>query len=204
MRFIRIDRTFLYIILSFLLSVSQVFAWGSDGHQTVGAIADKLIENKHAGKEVHAILGNMTLQDVAVWADCARGIDPKQNFEYKPKYHNKACEIFETKEGEAEMKDYVLRNDHNCDPQPEDNSCHTEYHYADVSIQHDHYERSYVGTRSDDVVAAIVASIHALKGEPVPSPFNIKDKREALMLLAHFVGDVHQPLHVGAVYLAGR
>jgi hypothetical protein len=33
-----------------------------------------------------------------------------------------------------------------------------------------------------------------------------KDETEALFLLSHFVGDVHQPLHVGAVYLdaAGR
>jgi len=29
----------------------------------------------------------------------------------------------------------------------------------------------------------------------------IEGKREALLLLVHYVGDIHQPLHVGAVYL---
>jgi hypothetical protein len=32
-------------------------------------------------------------------------------------------------------------------------------------------------------------------------PFNIAGQREAVFLLAHFTGDVHQPLHVGAIYL---
>jgi hypothetical protein len=40
-----------------------------------------------------------------------------------------------------------------------------------------------------------------LQGEPAPAPFDIKDRREALLLLSHYVGDVAQPLHVGAVYL---
>ncbi|WP_409362753.1 S1/P1 nuclease [Bradyrhizobium sp. CIR18] len=29
----------------------------------------------------------------------------------------------------------------------------------------------------------------------------MKDKKEALFVLSHLVGDLHQPLHVGAVYL---
>src|SRR5262249_34048019 len=36
------------------------------------------------------------------------------------------------------------------------------------------------------------------------APFAIKDKKEALFLLAHFVGDLHQPLHVGAIYLDSK
>ncbi len=35
----------------------------------------------------------------------------------------------------------------------------------------------------------------------MPAPFSFKDNKEALLLLAHFVGDMHQPLHIGAVYL---
>jgi hypothetical protein len=44
-------------------------------------------------------------------------------------------------------------------------------------------------------------ALHVLKGDPEPAPFNIKNKREALLLLAHFAGDIHQPLHDGAIYL---
>jgi len=58
-----------------------------------------------------------------------------------------------------------------------------------------------VGRRDDDVVAAATAMIRVLQGRAAPAPFVIRDKREALLLLAHYVGDLHQPLHVGAIYL---
>src|SRR5205814_265690 len=50
-------------------------------------------------------------------------------------------------------------------------------------------------------MSAINAAVTVLKGNPSPDPFKIKDKTEVLFLLSHFVGDVHQPLHVGAIYL---
>jgi hypothetical protein len=100
------------------------------------------------------------------------------------------------------MSDFVKRNDTNCVRKPTEESCHKQYHYADVATQHARYAMGLIGTRNDDVVAAISATVHVLKGNPAPAPFNIKNKREALLLLAHYVGDVHQPLHVGAIYLS--
>ena len=49
----------------------------------------------------------------------------------------------------------------------------------------------------------IGAAVAVLSDKPVapPFPFSIKDKKEALLMLAHFLGDLHQPLHVGSVYL---
>ena len=76
---------------------------------------------------------------------------------------------------------------------PGDESCHKAYHYTDEAIQRSKYALGSAGTRDFDVVAAITAAIHVLKGEPAPPPFNIKDKREALLMLAHYVGDIHQP-----------
>jgi len=99
------------------------------------------------------------------------------------------------------MEDYVRRNWDNCRRNLKDDPCHKQYHYADVAIQHDHYERIYAGTSDHDIVSAIEAAIAVLQGQPAPTPFSIKDQQEALFLLAHFVGDVHQPLHVGAVYI---
>jgi hypothetical protein len=43
-----------------------------------------------------------------------------------------------------------------------------------------------------------------LEGNPAPGPFSIIDKKEALFMLAHFIGDLHQPLHVAAVYLGAN
>lgn len=40
-----------------------------------------------------------------------------------------------------------------------------------------------------------------LQGGQSPAPFSFKDSREALLVLAHYVGDIHQPLHVGSIYL---
>jgi hypothetical protein len=51
------------------------------------------------------------------------------------------------------------------------------------------------------VVSAINAAIAVLTDKTPPPPFAIRDKKEALLLLTHFVGDLHQPPHVGAVYL---
>jgi hypothetical protein len=176
------------------------FAWGPDGHRTVGTLAEKLIAGTNAATQVHALLGTLSLADVAVWADCAKGVNPSTfKYEHPGKYPE--CKIFETPTGEAEMEDFVRRNATNCPLKPGEEICHKQYHYTDVAIQHQTYLLGFVGTRDDDIVGAIIATTHVLKGDPAPAPFNIKDKLEALRLLAHYAGDIHQPLHVGAVYL---
>ena len=189
------------LALSIALFATAAAPWGADGHHTVGAIADRLIAGTHAQAQVNALLGGLTLEQAAVWADCAKGVDPGKDFAYTSAGKYPECAIFETPAGEAEMVDFVKRNDTNCPRAPGDASCHTQYHYTDEAIQRKRYQPGDVGTRNFDVVAAISATIHVLKGEPAPAPFDIKDKREALLLLAHYVGDIHQPLHVGAVYL---
>ena len=76
-------------------------AWSENGHQTVGAIADLLIQGSNAGTQVTSILGTaggqqLTLQSVSVWADCVRGIQPDRGFSYDAdRYHVQACAIFE-------------------------------------------------------------------------------------------------------------
>ncbi|RZJ07865.1 MAG: hypothetical protein EOP39_15310, partial [Rubrivivax sp.] len=44
-------------------------------------------------------------------------------------------------------------------------------------------------------------AILVLQGKPTTGQPNFKNAREALIVLIHLVGDLHQPLHVGAVYL---
>lgn len=187
-----------------LALAAQAHAWGPDGHHLVGAVADKLIAGSHAEQQVGAILGTLPLRDAAVWADCAKGVDPTKNYTYQGAGHYAECKIFENADEEAKMSDYVRRNDNNCVRKPSEESCHKQYHYADIAIQHDHYDAGYQGARNDDVVAAISAAVQVLQGQAAPAPFSFKDKREALLLLTHFAGDIHQPLHVGAVYLDAK
>jgi len=175
-------------------------AWGPDGHHTVAAIADKLLAGTNAAAQVRTILGTVSLVDAAVWADCAKGVTVPA-FTYQGAGRYPECAGFETASEEAAMIDFVKRNATNCKPKPTEEVCHKQYHYADIAIQHASYEPTFEGARTDDIASAVRAAIIVLQGAPAPAPFSIKDKREALLLLVHYVGDIHQPLHVGAVYL---
>jgi hypothetical protein len=106
------------------------------------------------------------------------------------------------------MVDYVTRNWSTClykpdGPDKPERGCHNTFHFDDVAIQRSGFDRAFQGTNAHDLVAAIGAALAVLADKPVPLSFafSIKNKREALFLLAHFIGDLHQPLHVGAVYL---
>lgn len=184
-----------------LLAPTTASAWGPIGHQLVGGVAD-LTLNARANAQVAALIG-MPLKLASNWADCAKDVRftaGGAKYTPTPAYH-RYCKTFETPAGIAEMEDYVNRNATNCDQSKNTEQCHKQYHYTDVAIEHDDYEPTFVGTSDHDIVAAIAAATLVLEGKPAPAPFSIKDKPEALLLLAHLVGDIHQPLHVGAVYL---
>jgi hypothetical protein len=148
---------------------------------------------------VAKILG-FELRLAGPWADRVRGVARLPDGKYapsKPEYRI-PCKVFETPSEIARMEDYVSRNWSNC-AFIANHGCGDAYHFADVAMQHDDYSRSFAGTSDHDVVSAT-----NLKGQPAPLPFSIRDKKEALFLLAHLVGDLHQPLHVGPVYLDGN
>jgi S1/P1 nuclease len=193
------------------ITPTAALAWGSPGHQYVGNVAWKLL-NPNARAHVKSLLGpGVSLAEAAVWPDCIRSVDgsPTNGFSYtSDQYTPAACDVFGNSASErARMTDYASRNWINCDYSGQPLKCNLSYHFADVNARrHSDYQLGYFGTGTNDVVQAIKAATAVLKcpsGQTCTpqAPFNIRDKREALFLLAHFVGDVHQPLHVGAVYL---
>jgi hypothetical protein len=192
-----------FLGIALALNVAQpraALAWGPEGHQVVGSIADQLLHD-HAKQEIANILG-FDLRVASTWPDCAKDVvhHPNGTFEYKPDPHfAESCDPFAT--DSRRMVDYVMRNWSNCTYEDKPTNCHKAFHFTDVAIQHDTYDRNDVGTSDHDVVSAINAIILVLQNKPTPQPFSIQDKKEALFLLAHFVGDLHQPLHVGAIYL---
>src|ERR1700761_8071232 len=197
-----IVRVFIVAFIALVSLSDRAFAWAYQGHEVTGAIADQLL-GANARKEVADILG-FELRVAGPWADCARSVArlPDGTFKYAPsdpKYRI-PCTSFETFAETARMEDYVSRNWLDC-MYEKNHGCDEAYHFADVAIQHDDYSPSYAGTTDHDVVSAINAAIAVLRGQPAPLPFSIRDKKEALFLLAHFVGDLHQPLHVGSAYL---
>ena len=192
----------LTLLLICLVSALPARAWSPQGHQTVGAIAETLLAGTHAAREVRDILGEESLGTAALWADCVKGVSerPPQRYVANPRFAE--CQPFQGEAGEREMEDYVRRNVSACRPRKGQESCHRQYHYTDVAVQRSTYAPGLVGTSDHDVVAATQACVRVLRGGPAPAPFDIRSRREALRLLAHLVGDLHQPLHVGVVYLA--
>ncbi|WP_020651474.1 S1/P1 nuclease [Massilia niastensis] len=151
----------------------DAMAWGRDGHRAVGAIADKLLKGSNAQKQIAALLQpGETLASIANWADCVKGT-----------YCGPQTQ---------EMIDYVAGNPR-----------HGEYHYTDVPFQLDRYHDHGVGTFDVDIVQTLKQCIAVLQGktDPALNPHKFT-KRQALILLTHFAGDIHQPLHVGAAFVS--
>ncbi|HEX8604493.1 MAG TPA: S1/P1 nuclease, partial [Pseudoduganella sp.] len=152
---------------------SSALAWGSDGHRAVGAIAAKLLKGSIAEKRIAALLlPGETLESIAVWADCVKG-----NW-CGPQT--------------PEMEAYVAANPR-----------HSEYHYTDVPFQLAAYHDHAAGTADDDIVQTLKSAILVLQGKDTPqtNPHRFTP-RQALLVVAHLAGDIHQPLHVGAAFVS--
>ena len=204
----------IFTALNFLVLVafpSAAVAWGFEGHRVVGSIADKLLDKTNAQQQVQQILNDadsgshgLDLRKSGPWADCVRSVakfdDGKFHYVVDPDHleFEVPCVPFNSVGERARIVDYAKRN-WKCDGI--ERACHTMFHFEDISILQSRFDRSFQGTNNHDVVAVIGAAIAVLKDKPSPAPFSIKDKKEALMLLVHFIGDLHQPLHVGSVYL---
>jgi hypothetical protein len=195
-----------WLLVAWLSAVfaAPAFAWGPEGHQAVGAIADTLLEGHAAQARVRAILGNIPLEQAAVWADCAKGVTSPDGVTFTYRADDRRFPECAPFAGDgAAFERYVSRNWKQCGGAKGREMCHHHYHYADISTRRDRYDAAAVGAREYDVVHAIGAAVAVLQGQPGPPPFAL-DEREALLLLAHLVGDVHQPLHVEAIYLDAR
>ena len=152
---------------------ADALAWGADGHRAVGAIAQQLIKGSNADKQVAALLlPGESLESISIWADTAKG---------------GAGYAVPT----AEQIAYTSANPR-----------HSEYHYTDVPFQHEHYKDGAVGTEDVDIVQSLKQAIAVLQGktDPALNPHNFT-RRQALLIIAHMVGDIHQPLHVGAAFI---
>jgi len=189
-------------LVALALAGTPAQAWGPHGHQAVGAIADQLIAGTPTEKKVRKILGS-TLQTASAWADCARAVElRKGKWLYAQTGVYADCRVFENAASEHALVDFVQRNASRCGGFSTSLQCrHKAYHFVDLPLQHPHYDPALPGTAPYDLVHAINASIVVLQGGPSPAPFDIRGQREALRLLSHYVGDLHQPLHVGAIYL---
>lgn len=167
------------ILLAAVLMPAPAWSWGKKGHRTVGAVADMILENHPQTRaRVRAIL-----------ADAIKS-DPGSE---QPNLHDAALWADCVKGICGPLKTWQLEFKDN-------NGAHGEFHYTDIPLQQPKYASGKAGRNSHDVVQLINYAVSVLRDqESEHAPANISEG-EALWLLAHLVGDIHQPLHVGAVY----
>jgi hypothetical protein len=202
----------LFLFASASLALPQLMpvahAFSGPGHRTVGAIADIRLQGTTAQNHVRSIIARgdpdsgvhaidcvkqprlCTLEKYAVWADCAKGAT------YCP------SELDGNPWFDDEMKAYGLKFTDFSNDVP--NAYHHAFHYADIPIQEHAYRETSHGARKNDAVHVLADCIEFLRNPKGSANPRGLTEREALFLIAHIVGDLHQPLHVGAVYVASN
>jgi hypothetical protein len=178
-----------------VLFVCSSLAYGPTGHEIVGGIADKLLANTPTAARVNALIDGITLEKASVIADEIRGWDKNgvDGLAAFPQYSDHP-------EIDKQLRDFWRANP----PVQALNSAvpsHHWFHYTDVPVLNAaKYSGGKTGRGKWDIVHMINCCIAVLQGEtPENNPRKIT-KPVAVILLAHYVGDIHQPLHVGAEY----
>jgi hypothetical protein len=170
------------------------FAYGPLGHEIVGAIADERLANTPAGEQVSALLDGITLEKAAVIPDEIKGWD-KRGADDPKIFHYSAHPKIDT-----QLRDFWRANQ----PTHDMNSAmpsHHWFHYTDVPVlRAEKYGDGKAGRSKWDVVHMISYCVEVLRGHFPEENERKITKPVAVILLAHYVGDIHQPLHVGAEY----
>ena len=156
----------------FLAPVTSAFAWGDDGHQTVGKIASLRIKPGTARRLAQILKPGETLATIATWADTVK----ERMGQTDPDVDTNAF-----------LQD-ITHNEKN-----------REWHYDDLPLNCKSYQTCTAFAPDNDIVHMLNICIRTLQGHPDPN--HPLSQRNALRLLVHFLGDIHQPLHVGCGYI---
>ena len=156
----------------FLAPGVSALAWGDDGHQTVGKIASLRIKPRTAQKIARILKPGETLANIASWADTVKERMGKPDPD---------------PDTNAFLQD-LAHNEKN-----------REWHYDDLPLNCRNYQTCTGFTPENDVVHMLNVCIRTLQGHPDPN--HPLSQRNALKLLVHFVGDMHQPLHIGCGFI---
>jgi hypothetical protein len=168
-------KRFLTVTLSAAIlfaSASPAFSWGNDGHQTVGRIASLHIKSRTARRISEILKPGETLASISTWADTVK-------------------ERMGTTDPDPDTNAFLQDLTHN--------EKNREWHYDDLPLNCRSYQTCHGFTLDNDIVHMLNACIRTLQGNPDPD--HPLSKRNALRLLVHFLGDIHQPLHVGAGFI---
>ena len=163
-------------------------AYGPLGHEIVGGIADERLANTPTATKVRMLLDGLTLEKAAVIADeikgwDKKGVDDPRSFRYSA-----------YRKIDKQLRDFWRANPPMHDTNPSAPSHHW-FHYTDVPVTPpQRYRDGNAGRSRWDIVHMIPYCVEVLRGR-VPEQNERKiTKAVALILLAHYVADIHQPV----------
>ena len=152
-----------------LLATQVLFAWGANGHRIVAQICyDNLSADVQS--RINKLLGDDYLTQVATWPDYIRS-EPKWDFTQPWHYVT-----IDTDKTVREVMEAAAKND------TIDNVIEAIQFMALVLNENNIEERYHFQKLMDD---------HGV------TPLNGSIDATALAFLVHFIGDIHQPMHVG-------
>ena len=193
---------FIAVLLTVGLLAGSGYAYGGRGHRLVGAIADRRLANtgnEAVKKKLKKLLDGMTLEEVATLPDGIKDWDPKKEDPNNPLPPREPFHVKGHPNIETQLRAFV-----NANPAA-GNPSHHEFHYTDVPVfGNEKYADGQVGRSEFDIVHMIPFCILVLKGQVPEKNKRAITKAVAVILLAHYVGDIHQPLHVGAEYFDSK
>ncbi len=184
----------LLLLLVPTLLASTAYPYSHDGHYLVGAIADQMLAGTPTAVKVKQLIGTVTLARAATLPDEIKDWDPTG------RKHNSPFQVISNQKLNADLEAFLNANQTRPDCSRE--LLHHEYHFTDIQVfgSPSTYSDGQVGASDHDVVHMISFCIDVLSGKRSENNPQKITKPVALVLLVHFVGDIHQPLHVGAEY----
>jgi hypothetical protein len=185
-------RAVLFVVFA---AAQALRAYGPSGHEIVGRIADELLTKKPAGAQISALIDGISLERASVMPDEIKAWDKNG-----PDDLNQFPHYRDHPKIDQELREFWHANP----PTPDPNSSvpsHHWFHYTDVPVfSVEKYADGKVGRSKWDIVHMIPYCVSVLRGETPENNERKITKAVAVLLLAHYVGDIHQPLHVGAEY----
>ena len=145
-------------------------AWGVEGHAAIASIAERLLapNTEAAVRDLLAQGGDKDLVSVASWADL----------------------VLIAAHGEGPLRENLEAAEFN-----RAFPTSGKWHYVNIPLGALSYEDARNFVDGENVIHAIERCVRVLESSaPAPNDFT---KIQALRLLVHFIGDIHQPLHCG-------
>lgn len=158
----------LRMLLAVLALVCAAHAWGPIGHEVVATIASNLLSQSQV-ENVLSIVGADSLASVANWADQVRS---EPSFKWSAPLH------------------YINTPDNQCS-----------YDYSRDCVDEQTGQQGFCVAGAIYNFTQQLQSISVAQWVKYAARLNISlantKQAEALKFIIHFVGDIHQPLHVG-------